>query len=83
MNTKNTIKTAKGKFTVKFIKKDGTKRTMTVRRGVAINLKGGVNKVEAPDRPYVTVYDTEKKGYRTINTDTVYEIKIKGVKHYV
>ena len=65
-------------FRVVFRKKDGTLRKMVCRRGVKKHLKGGENKVEAPDRPYMTVFDLQAGGYRTVNTDTVLSIKAGG-----
>jgi hypothetical protein len=72
------IRSTNGKFQVQFIKKNGESRTMNARLGVSINLKGGKNKVQAKDRPYLTVYDLDKKEYRTVNLDSTYMIKIKG-----
>ena len=80
MNIKEAVKGTKGKFFgVKFIKKDKTERHMLARLGVKAFLQGGKNKVEAIDRPYITVYDVTSKGYRTVNLDTVTELEIGGV----
>jgi hypothetical protein len=62
-------------FSVEFVKKDGTVRKLVGRTGVKKYLKGGENKVEGPGRPYVTVYDVQNKGYRTVNANTVQSIK--------
>jgi hypothetical protein len=73
---KELLKSTNGRFfSVQFRKKDGSLRNMTARIGVKKYLKGGENKVEAPDRPYVTVYDVQNKGYRTINVDTLETLK--------
>jgi len=73
------IKLIGGKiFSVIFIKKDGTERKMVARLEVKKFLKGGENKVEAPDRPYKVVYDLQAKGYRTINYATIKEIHFQG-----
>jgi hypothetical protein len=77
---KNFLKGTGGKFFgVTFVKKDGSLRKMNARVGVKKYLKGGENKVEAPDRPYVTVFDVHKKGYRTVNVDTVQEVHYNGL----
>ena len=75
-NLKDFIKKTNGKFfTAEFHKKDGTVRKMNARLGVKKYLKGGENKVEGIDRPYITVYDVKAKGYRTINLHTTEKIK--------
>lgn len=63
-----------GFFTVSFIKKDGTKRTMNARLGVKKHLKGGVSTTKNYSN-LLTVYDCTNKGYRNINLDKVYHIK--------
>ena len=60
---------------VKFIKKDSTTRTMKCRTGVTEFLRGGTNTVKNIPK-YVTVYDTEKKAYRNINTETLITLKV-------
>ena len=76
MNVKEFIKGLNGSFfSVVFIKKDGTLREMNCRNGVRKHLKGGTNNVVSPDRPYLTVYDLIKQGYRTINLSTVQTVK--------
>jgi len=62
-------------FSLDFIKADGSPRTMTGRLGVGKHSKGGPNKVEATDRPYLTVYDFQHKGYRTVNLATVGRVR--------
>ena len=63
---------------VDFIKLDSTPRTMIMKLGVEHNLKGGENKVERLDRSYMTVFDTQKKKYRTLNLSTLTHITING-----
>jgi len=80
-----------GKFaTVKFIKKDGSERDMTCRKGVKCKLSGG--KSTTAHKPnLVTVYDvnaidykTKTKGaYRCINKDTLISIKGNKEIYYV
>jgi len=78
-NLKEVLKKTGGHFfTVEFYKKDGTLRKMNARLGVKRYLKGGENKVEAPDRPYMTVYDVQNKGYRTVNLHTVTKVRANG-----
>jgi len=60
---------------ITFTKLDGQTRVMTGRIGVRKHLKGGRNNVEAADRPYLTIYDLEAKGYRTVSLDTVTEVR--------
>lgn len=63
---------------VDFVKLDGTPRTLTGRLGVKSYLKGGTNKVEAADRPYLTVFDVQLRQYRVVNLSTVSEILAAG-----
>lgn len=64
-------------FGIDYIKQDGTARSLTGRLDVA-PLKGGKNKVEALDRSYLTVFDVEARGYRTVNLDTTIRIRVNG-----
>jgi hypothetical protein len=66
-------------FTATFIKKDGSLRTMNCRLGVKKHLKGGEKKYNTEIYNYLTVYDMQKKGYRTININTLKELKIGTV----
>jgi hypothetical protein len=78
MNTKSRalaerIEKATGFVTVTFVKKTGEVRTMNCRVGVTKHLKGGVSYVN-PEQ-YVTVYDMQSEGYRSINRDTIVDVK--------
>ncbi|MCF6207199.1 MAG: SH3 beta-barrel fold-containing protein [Sulfurovum sp.] len=64
-------------FSAKFIKKDGTARTMVARIGVSKHLKGGTNGASAKNN-LVTVYDMKKGGYRMINIKTLLTLKVGG-----
>lgn len=84
---KQIIEDTKGKiFGVSFIKKDGLLRKMSCRLGVAIGVKGVVNRKEEDEKyGYITVYDfnadseRDKKGnYRRINLNTLKEISFQG-----
>jgi len=79
---KKLIFDTKGKFfTVAFIKKDGTERTMNARLNVRKYLKGGELKYNPSEMGYVPVYDMAAKGYRMVNTNTIKSLKI-GKKVY-
>jgi hypothetical protein len=84
-NTKKFIKKygKRGIVGAVFIKKDGATRTMSFRVDVKKNLKGGENKVERLDRPYLTVFDMQKNEYRTINLRTLKNITVDGVTYEV
>lgn len=72
------LKDLKGEmFGIDYIKQDETSRSLTGRLDVA-PLKGGKNKVEALDRSYLTVFDVEKRGYRTVNLDTATRLRVNG-----
>lgn len=73
---KSFLKSLGGKFvSLEFVKLDGSVRKLTGRFGVKAHLAGGENLVEAEDRPYLTVFDTVAKGYRTINLATVKNVR--------
>lgn len=79
---KKLIFDTKGKFfTVVFIKKDGTSRTMNARLNVRKYLKGGELTYNPYEMGYIPVYDMGAKGYRMVNTNTVKSLKI-GNKTY-
>lgn len=64
-------------FTATFTKKDGSDRVMNCRLDVKKHLHGGQNNTMHKDN-LLTVYDMQSKGYRTINTDTLKSISVKG-----
>lgn len=70
-------------FAAVFTKKDGTERKMVARLGVKKALRGGTNNVVREDRSYMTVFDMQKKEYRTLNLRTLKEIKISGETYEV
>lgn len=64
-------------FTVDYIKKDGTIRTINGRTGVIKYLKGGVcgnQNIEC-----LITYSIKDKGYRTINVDTITGIRANNM----
>lgn len=76
MNKEKIIKLVGNKFfTISFIKKDGTLRKMNARLGVTKHLKGGKKSYNPDDFNYLTVFDLAKKQYRTVNLNTVKEVK--------
>jgi hypothetical protein len=80
---KELIFDTKGKFfTVKFIKKDGSERVMNARLGVKKYLKGGTLKYDPAEFNYITVYDMGAKDYRTVNANTIQNLKI-GKNEYI
>lgn len=64
-------------FTVVFVKKDGSLRTMNCRTGVKKHLKGGVSTLNASE--YLTVYDMQAEGYRAVNYATIQSVTCNGV----
>lgn len=75
---KSGIDSTNGKlFSVEFIKANGKRRKMVCRTGVKRYLKGG--KSTTSHCPHlVTVYDVQAKGYRSVNLDTVLNVKMFG-----
>ena len=79
MNLAKVIECSEGRFfTVEFIKKDGTTRTLNGRLGVEKYLKGGDCTLDR--EKFVIVYDIQKKDYRAVNRETILSVKIDGVK---
>lgn len=79
VNLRTFIVRQNGKFvSVDYRKICGEKRTLTGRLGVKFCLKGGENKVEKDERPYLTVFDVKLAQYRTVSLDTVSEIRAQG-----
>ena len=77
------IETSEGtEFVVNFIKKDSSKRTMVAKTGVTEFLKGGTY-TGAKYTNLVPVYDVEAEGYRSVNTDTVIDLEVKGILYTV
>jgi hypothetical protein len=80
---KKAIFDTKGKiFNVKFIKKDGTLRSMTCRRGVSKDVKGVGMSYDPQKFNLIGVYDMQK-GFRMINASTIQEVTINGKTHEV
>ena len=66
-------------FVVEFFKKDGTLRRMICQFGVRKHLKGGPHR-ELPDG-YVVVWDTQHRGYRTLDTSRVHYFKCGKLRY--
>jgi hypothetical protein len=65
-------------FTVDFIKKDGTLRTMNCRLKVIKHLKGGKLPYDAESKNLLPVFDMQKGAYRIINVDTIQDIRFNN-----
>ena len=65
-------------FSVEFIKKDGTVRTMVARLHVKKGVKGTGMAYNPIEKGLIPVWDMQKNGFRMINLKTVTELKIKG-----
>lgn len=74
------VQASNGKFvSVRFVKKDGSIRTMVCRLGVKKHLKGGSSTLDPAK--YLTVFDVQKGEYRAINRDTIVSVTIGGVSY--
>ena len=65
-------------FSVEFIKKDGSVRTMTARLHVKKGVKGTGMAYNPIEKGLLPVWDMQKNGFRTINIKTVTKLQIKG-----
>jgi len=69
-------------FSAVFTKKDGTNRKMLCRLGVKKHLKGGKKGYDTETLNYLTVYSLDKQNYRTLNLNTLKQIKCGKVYKY-
>lgn len=60
-------------FTVEFLKKDGSLRTLNGRLGVKKYLKGGTCTLDQDQ--YIIVFDLQNKVYRAVNKFTIQSVK--------
>jgi hypothetical protein len=75
------IEASKGHFiTVKFVKKDGSVRTMNCRTGVIKHLRGG--KCTVDKNKFLIVYDVKSEGYRSINRNSIVSVLCDGVEYF-
>jgi len=73
------IEKSKGKMlTVTFVKQDGTERTLNGRMGVTKYIKGSSLKKNSTE--YITIYDVQNKGYRSVNRDTIVAVRCEGIE---
>ena len=70
-------------FSAVFTKKDGEKRTMVCRQGVAKYVKGVGLKFKPEERSLIGVFDMHKKAYRFINVKTLEQLKVKGIMYNI
>tara|TARA_Y100000310_G_scaffold335156_1_gene416502 strand:- start:476 stop:757 length:282 start_codon:yes stop_codon:yes gene_type:complete len=70
-------------FSAVFTKKDGEKRKMVCRRGVAKYVKGVGLKFKPEERNLIGVFDMHKKAYRFINIKTLEQIRVKGTTYTI
>ena len=70
-------------FSAVFRKKDGTKRKMNCRRGVAKYVKGVGLKFNPEKRDLIGVFDMHKKAYRFINLETLEQLSFKGITYKI
>lgn len=73
------IEKSNGKMlTVTFVKQDGTERVINGRLGVTKYIKGSSLKKNSSD--YITFYDVQNKGYRSVNRDTIVAVRCEGIE---
>lgn len=72
---------ADGRFaTVTFVKRStGETRRMRCRTGVTKALRGGAPAYDPDEHGLVTVYDLDRRDYRSIPADSVVEVRAGGV----
>jgi len=70
-------------FSAVFTKKDGEKRKMVCRQGVAKYVKGVGLKFKPEERDLIGVFDMHKAAYRFINANTLEQVKIKGITYNI
>ena len=70
-------------FSAVFVKKNGEKRKMVCRQGVAKYVKGVGLKFKPEERDLIGVFDMHKKAYRFINVKTLEQIKVKGIQYII
>ena len=70
---------ADGKFfSVDFLKRDGSLRTMQARLGVQCHLKGGEKAFSDAEKGIITVYSTDANGYRSVRVDSIRSLTAQG-----
>lgn len=65
-------------FSCRFTKRsDGSERRMVARTGVKMGLTGKGAAYDAESKGLLTVYDMQKRGYRTIPSENVIEVHVR------
>jgi hypothetical protein len=78
------IKSAKGRiFSATFVKKNGEVRRMSARTGVKRYVTGTGMKYKPSDYDLVTVFDMQKKLYRSINIGSLMSLTVNGTRYEV
>ena len=73
-------------FTVQFVKKNGDLRTMNCRLKVKKHWTtpdGSGGRYKPSDYGLICVFDMQKKGYRTINLETLQTLRIAGTDYSI
>lgn len=65
-------------FSAYFRKKDGSMRNIVARRGVHSYLRGGELPYDPSAHQLLTVFDVQKRDYRTIGLDNLVSFNIGG-----
>ena len=84
-NAKKMMEKSNGKiFTVCFIKKtDGTYREMNARIGVTKGVTGQGKKFNDADYGLLTVYDMQKRAFRSVSLRNIVALRTKGNQYKV
>lgn len=70
-------------FNVNFMKKDGSARSMTARKGVKKGVKGVGLAFDPKNYALISVWDTVKKQFRFISAEKIFGLAIDGVEYIV
>lgn len=65
-------------FSVIFIKKNGEERKMHCKVGVKKYLSGGQKTYDDVQANHLTVFDLKNRAYKTVNLNTLKQIKANG-----
>lgn len=65
-------------FTAKFVKKNGEIRMINARLGVKKGVTGTGKYTSPLQNGMLRVYDMQKRAFRTLNVDTMLELKMNG-----
>ena len=62
-------------FSCEFIKADGSVRKLRGRLGVKLGQKGGVKPFNDAEKSIITVWDLDKKAYRSFRVDRLRNVR--------